>query len=198
MKITKLTEGIVLFENFIQEDLKDKIIEESKIINAGRSGRKMVRMTDDKQPYMIGSKKYHRKDFSESVNLIRARFETLEGSNGIFSNRYFNTCILNYYPNARSGFRLHTDYMKNLEDPMIIATVSFGTTREMRLHFRPTKEEYKVPLTSGSMLLMGPHIQRKWLHGIDRNDGTSGDRLSLSFRRQIPITKSKPNTKPLI
>ena len=107
-----------------------------------------------------------------------------------FHDDYFNTCTLNYYPSGASGFRPHTDYMKDLEEPMIIATLTLGNSnRIMELTNLRTKKTYKIELKHNSLILMGPHMQRTWLHAIPKEKGNYETRLSLSFRRQLVKNK---------
>jgi hypothetical protein len=162
------------------ENLWDIIMEESKISN-GRSGRKMCRMTDPGMKYTIGGKPFAKKNYTETVKKIQHDIEdVLE-----FSRGYFNTCTMNYYPNGRSGFRAHTDYMRDLESPMIVTMLTLGNSmRDMELINRRTKERFIISLPHNSLVLMGPGMQRSWLHGIPKAPTNTPERLSLSFRRQ--------------
>jgi alkylated DNA repair dioxygenase AlkB len=185
MKITKLIDSIFLIEDILDlqnyPDVFEKVKEEAGFHKKGRCGRRMCRMTNKGMKYTLFGTPYQRKDYGEYVQKIRKEVEEkLQLKEG-----YFNTCTLNYYNNGASGFRDHTDHMPDLEQPMIVGTLTLGNSnRIMTLTNRYTRLQYKIRLPHNSLLLMGPHMQDVYLHGIPKEKGLMEPRLSLSFRRQ--------------
>ena len=68
---------------------------------------------------------------------------------------------------------------------MIVATLTLGNSnRIMTLTNTHTGYQYQIRLGHNTLLLMGPEMQRFYLHGIPKEKGILEPRLSLSFRRQ--------------
>lgn len=195
MKISKIKDYNVLIQDALDlsqyPDIYDKIIKESNILSGNRGGRKMCRMTDPGMKYTLGGRAYSKKNYTPTVKKIAQDIAKIMQ----LDKDYFNTCTLNYYPNGRSGFRAHTDYMRDLEQPMIIATLTLGNSnRIMNLYDRKTSMKYEIPLENNSVLVMGPYMQRTWLHEIPK-DKTKEPRLSLSFRRQAKTGNTSKSKK---
>jgi|GEM_PF-7037373 len=185
MKVTHLIDELYLIEDFLDlqnyPNLFETIKEESGFNKRGRSGRRMCRMTNPGMKYFIFRKPYARKDYSQTVSKIRTEVEEKLQ----FKPGYFNTCTLNFYANGSSGFRDHTDRMPDLEEPMIVATLTLGNSnRKMTLSNMYTGMKYEIKLGHNTLLLMGPGMQNLYLHGIPKEKGVLDPRLSLSFRRQ--------------
>jgi alkylated DNA repair dioxygenase AlkB len=185
MKATKLIDNIYLIEDILDIDNYPNIFNSVKVEanfdKPGRGGRKMCRMTDKGIPYTLFGKKYGRKNYTETVLRIKKELEEKLPVNA----DYFNTCTLNYYNSGNCSFRDHTDKMPDLEQPMIVATLTLGNSnRKMRLINRFTNIGYEVVLKHNSMLFMGPGMQDIYLHGIPKEENDVEPRLSLSFRRQ--------------
>ena len=71
-------------------------------------------------------------------------------------------------------------------DPnVIISSVSLGTTRIMRFEsinsIDGQKKIIDIPLNSGTLCLIKPHTNNKWLHSIEKDNSTT-IRISLIFR----------------
>src|SRR5262249_3820826 len=71
-------------------------------------------------------------------------------------------------------------------DP-VVAIVSLGATR--RLVVRPRRKQdrdrHDLPLGHGALLVMGGTCQRHYVHGVPRQAGIAGERISLTFRRLL-------------
>ena len=195
MKVNHIKDAIYVVTNILDldnyPDLYNVIIQESNIQVGYRGGRKMCRMTDPGMKYTLGGKPFARKNYTETVKRIQHEIE----SKLRFTPGYFNTCTLNYYENGNSGFRNHTDRMTDLEEPMYVTMLTLGdSNRIMELTNDHTQEIYRLALPHNSVVLMGPHMQNTWLHGIPHDKKNKKPRLSLSFRRQ----KSKERIEALI
>jgi alkylated DNA repair dioxygenase AlkB len=78
----------------------------------------------------------------------------------------------------------HSDNEPELGLRPTIASLSFGTTRE--LLFKNRNKEIsgirKIPLTHGSLLVMSGDTQANWLHGINKDAKEKQQRINLTFR----------------
>jgi alkylated DNA repair dioxygenase AlkB len=88
---------------------------------------------------------------------------------------------------------MHSDDEKELGAQPAIASLSLGETRLFRLRHKTRKDlqSIKLPLGSASLLLMQGDTQRHWRHGIDRQRGTCGARLNLTFRHILAPAEVK-------
>jgi alkylated DNA repair dioxygenase AlkB len=100
----------------------------------------------------------------------------------------FNGVLLNYYRNQNDSMGLHSDDEPELGPTPVIASVSLGERRTLILKHKTRKDlkRVKLPLESGSLLLMRGDTQRNWRHGIDKEARPCGPRVNLTFRRIYP------------
>ncbi len=93
----------------------------------------------------------------------------------------FNQFVINLYETGANFIEPHSDCDKNMTDDYIIASLSLGCTRTMKFTHRNTKRSFKIPLTSGTILLMSKELNRNWRHHIDKEDA-AGSRISITAR----------------
>ena len=115
---------------------------------------------------------------------IKLRIETLTGLD-------FNSVLLNYYRDENDGMGMHSDDEGELGQRPAIASLSLGEVRDFVLkhRFRKDLDTVKLPLASGSLLLMQGDTQRYWRHGINKLRRPCGPRLNLTFRKIIPLNQ---------
>ncbi len=96
----------------------------------------------------------------------------------------FDSVLLNLYRDHNDSMGFHSDDEKELGQEPVIASVSFGDTRIFRMKHKFNKEipVQKIPLTSGSVLLMKGLTQHFWKHGINKQTEPCGPRVNLTFR----------------
>lgn len=94
----------------------------------------------------------------------------------------FNSVLLNYYRDGRDSMGMHSDDEPELGPAPVIASVSFGAERIFLLRHKRSGARLRLPLTDGSLLLMGGSLQRNWSHGINKTTKPSGPRVNLTFR----------------
>jgi alkylated DNA repair dioxygenase AlkB len=96
----------------------------------------------------------------------------------------FNHVLANRYRDGQDSMGFHADDEPELGPDPIVATVSLGATR--RFVVKPRKPTAGPPLAlelaHGSLVVMGGSCQRHHVHGIPRQAGASGERVSLTFR----------------
>ena len=97
----------------------------------------------------------------------------------------FNSVFMNLYRDHNDAMGFHSDDEKELGPDPTIASVSFGATRAfiMKHKTRDDLSSLRIPLESGSVLLMRGKTQRFWKHGILKERRPCGPRVNLTFRR---------------
>ena len=102
----------------------------------------------------------------------------------------FNSVLLNYYRDHRDGMGFHADDEPELGPRPSIASLSLGERRVFVMKRRVARgaapsatPPVRIPLDSGSLLLMRGETQRHWLHGIAKLGRPCGPRVNLTFRR---------------
>lgn len=106
---------------------------------------------------------------------LRGRLEdTLSGP--------FPRLLANLYRDGQDTVGWHADDEPELGPTPCIASVSLGATRDFLLRHRTTGERLKVPLTSGSLLVMAGTTQDHWVHALPRRKRVTTPRINLTFR----------------
>jgi len=103
------------------------------------------------------------------------------------SGQRFNSVLLNYYRDQNDSMGMHSDDERELGPQPVIASLSLGETRDLRLRHKTNRQlkTIRLPLPSGSLLLMQGDTQRNWRHGIARQKLPCGARINMTFRRVI-------------
>lgn len=112
---------------------------------------------------------------------IKQSIETL-------AEQRFNSVLLNYYRNHRDSMGMHSDDERELGSEPVIASLSLGEERTFLLKHKSRKDlrTLKLPLPSGSLLLMKGPTQRYWKHGINKERVACRARVNLTFRTILP------------
>ncbi len=94
----------------------------------------------------------------------------------------FNCCLLNWYPNGKSGMGWHADNESTLVYDAPIASVSLGVTRKFIFKHNTQPKKIDLVLENGSLLLMQGKTQTYWKHSLPKSLKISEDRINLTFR----------------
>jgi alkylated DNA repair dioxygenase AlkB len=96
----------------------------------------------------------------------------------------FNSVLLNQYRHGKDSVAWHSDDEPELGKEPIIASVSFGETRQFMLKhkFKTEIKPITLNLTSGSLLLMKGKTQECWLHQVPKTIINVATRINLTFR----------------
>jgi alkylated DNA repair dioxygenase AlkB len=118
--------------------------------------------------------------WSQTLLNLKARIESLVAQD-------FNSVLLNYYRDQRDSMGMHSDDEPELGEHPVIASLSLGEERTLLLRHKYRKDlnTIKLPLTSGSLLLMRGETQHYWKHGINKQKHPCGPRVNLTFRSII-------------
>lgn len=99
----------------------------------------------------------------------------------------FNHVLANRYRSGDDSMGLHADDEPELGPDPPVATVSLGAVR--RLVVKPRRKgdarRHDLELGHGALLVMGGTCQRHYVHGVPRQPGAEGERISLTFRRLL-------------
>jgi alkylated DNA repair dioxygenase AlkB len=118
--------------------------------------------------------------WSRTLLALKAAVESLVGQG-------FNSVLLNFYRDHRDGMGMHSDDESELGSNPVIASISLGEERTLLLRhkFRKDLNTIKLPLASGSLLVMKGATQSYWKHGIAKQKTACGPRVNLTFRNII-------------
>ena len=101
----------------------------------------------------------------------------------------FNGVLLNRYRTGKDSMGWHSDDEREFGPNPVIASVSFGGTRNFQLRHKGRKElKASVELTHGSLLIMRGGTQENWQHQIPKTAKAVNERLNLTFRRIVNIS----------
>lgn len=97
----------------------------------------------------------------------------------------FNSVLANLYRDHRDSMGLHADDEPSLGPRPVIASLSLGETRLFRLRHRHRRDlkPVRLPLESGSLLVMSGDTQMNWKHEIPKERRPCGPRINLTFRQ---------------
>jgi alkylated DNA repair dioxygenase AlkB len=132
---------------------------------------------DDGVEYVYSKRLYRAKPWTTTLTKLQAIAEKI-------SNARFNSVLANLYRDERDSMGLHADDEPELGPNPTIVSMSFGETRTFVLKHktRPDVSPVRIPLSSGSVLVMQGTTQRCWLHGIEKKTRAHGPRINLTFR----------------
>lgn len=99
-----------------------------------------------------------------------------------YCGRGFNSVLGNLYRDGKDSMGWHADKEKELGPAPRIASLSFGAERRFELRHNKTGEILRLPLTHGSLLLMGGSLQHHWRHRIPKSPSVITPRINLTFR----------------
>lgn len=107
------------------------------------------------------------------------------------TNQTYTVCVIQRYPSGKVGISPHKD--KEMVLGTRISGLSLGATRTISFlkpspiwtgkpTYDTTVEPINITLTSGSLYVMNPPTNQKWLHSIVQEPAIKESRISLTFR----------------
>ncbi len=165
--------------------LQSVVWEQSRIVVAGRPHlipRLNAWFGDTNAHYSYSGVRLSRQDWPPELSLLRENISKLTGS-------AFNSALLNLYRDGRDSVAWHSDDEPELGTDPVIASLSLGATRRFDLRTKATRgrRQMQIPLTHGSLLLMGVGTQRVWQHRVAKTLGDAGPRVNLTFRNILRV-----------
>jgi alkylated DNA repair dioxygenase AlkB len=117
------------------------------------------------------------------LSMLKRSVETVADAN-------FNSVLLNRYRDHRDSLGMHSDDEPELGVEPVIASLSQGETRTLVFRHRSSASlaRVRIPLPSGSLLVMRGRTQANWKHGIDKQTRICGQRVNLTFRRIVAMS----------
>jgi alkylated DNA repair dioxygenase AlkB len=97
----------------------------------------------------------------------------------------FNSIGLNFYRDQEDSVAWHNDHENELAPMPVIALVSLGATREMRLRTKDQpRRTLRLDLEPGSLLVMSGVTQHYWEHTVAKEKRRVGPRISVALRQR--------------
>lgn len=103
----------------------------------------------------------------------------------------FSQIGANLYRDGADGVAWHGDRVARERPEAVVALVSLGATRPLRLRPSGGGASVSFPLASGDLLVMGGTCQRTWQHSVPKTTA-SGPRISVQFRHLYPGAPGVP------
>ncbi|XP_038664207.1 alpha-ketoglutarate-dependent dioxygenase alkB homolog 3 [Scyliorhinus canicula] len=110
----------------------------------------------------------------------------------------FNSLLCNLYRNGKDSIDWHSDDEPSLGQKPVIASLSFGDTRNFEMRKKPPPEEkgdytyaerIRIPLSHGCLLVMEGETQKDWQHRVPKEYHDRNPRINLTFRTIYPETR---------
>ena len=95
----------------------------------------------------------------------------------------FNSVLCNLYRDGNDSNGWHADDERELGINPVIASLSFGESRDFQFKHRGTGDRMAINLMSGSLLVMAGKTQSNWLHCVPKRRRCNSPRINLTFRR---------------
>ncbi|WP_318438116.1 alpha-ketoglutarate-dependent dioxygenase AlkB family protein [Photobacterium leiognathi] len=117
----------------------------------------------------------HPQPFTASLMALKAQCEQV-------AQTPFNSVLGNLYRDGEDYMGWHQDNEPELGVQPVIASLSFGATRQFVFKHKTTKEKIAFQLTPGSLLIMAGNTQQYWQHALPKTKRVNEPRINLTFR----------------
>ena len=155
---------------------------ESMMINMFGKSTKIPRLQcwigDEGCEYRYSGKQLNRQSWNKDLTMIRKK---IYGELKID----FNSVLANYYRDGRDSMGWHSDNEKELGPRPTIASISFGSERDLIFRNKISKKTLSIPQTNGCLILIDGKTQKNWQHSIKKTQKIIGPRINLTFRNII-------------
>ena len=108
----------------------------------------------------------------------------------------FNVCLLNFYQDGQQRIGWHSD-REEIGRTTPIASVSLGAPRKflVRSQNDGRRDRSSLQLSSGSLVVMEPVCQTKYLHSVPKESEITTGRINLTFRCKDFSKEAKETTE---
>jgi alkylated DNA repair dioxygenase AlkB len=111
----------------------------------------------------------------EMISQIKGWLETYTGAK-------FNSVLANYYRDGSDSVSWHSDDEPELGSEPVIASLSFGASRNFAVRKKSTATRHDFLLGHGDLLVMSGPSQSEYQHAILKTTKKLGERVNLTFR----------------
>lgn len=164
--------------------MRDLQWQEETLFIAGRSVR-VPRLTawygHPEAKYRYSGRTHDPLAWNQALLRLKDHVEALCGSS-------FNSVLANFYRNGNDSIGWHADNERELGPRPLIASLSLGAERIFEIRHNLTREILRLPLHSGSLLIMSGDFQTCWQHRIHKQRAILAPRINLTFRHIVPLT----------
>ena len=101
------------------------------------------------------------------------------------SGERYNSCLLNLYHSGEEAMGWHSDDEAELEKHGTIASLSLGAPRRFVFRHKQSKDQIKLMLEHGSLLVMKGTTQAFWQHSLPATKAVQTPRINLTFRTMV-------------
>jgi alkylated DNA repair dioxygenase AlkB len=133
---------------------------------------------DEGCDYKYSGKILSRQNWNKELMLIRKKIAKEIKTD-------FNSVLANYYRDGKDSMGWHSDDEKELGPNPTIASISFGSERNLHFRNKITKETISIPQTHGCLIVIDGRTQKNWQHAIKKTQKIIGPRINLTFRNII-------------
>ena len=102
---------------------------------------------------------------------------------------YFNSVLGNLYRDGKDSMGCHADDEPELGENPVIASLSFGESRNLKFKHQQYKTVLDVPLGHGDLLIMAGTLQHHWQHSLPKTQRPKKERINLTFRKIFVTTQ---------
>jgi alkylated DNA repair dioxygenase AlkB len=133
---------------------------------------------DEGCDYKYSGKKLNRQNWTKDLTMIRKKIHKELKMD-------FNSVLINYYRDGKDSMGWHSDDEKELGPSPSIASISFGSERDLVFRNKINKETLSIPQAHGCLILIDGKTQKNWQHSIKKTRKVIGPRINLTFRNII-------------
>ena len=128
--------------------------------------------------YKYSGKKLNRQNWTKDLTMIREKIYKEFKID-------FNSVLVNYYRDGKDSMGWHSDDEKELGHNPTIASISFGSERDLVFKNKISKETLSIAQVHGCLILIDGKTQKNWQHSIKKTRKVIGPRINLTFRNII-------------
>ena len=174
------------FNQIDSDELLTKLISklpwESMVIKMFGRETKIPRLQcwigDEGCNYKYSGKKLNRQNWTKDLTMIREKIYKEFKID-------FNSVLVNYYRDGKDSMGWHSDDEKELGHNPTIASISFGSERDLVFRNKISKETLSIAQVHGCLILIDGKTQKNWQHSIKKTRKVIGPRINLTFRNII-------------
>ena len=128
--------------------------------------------------YKYSGKKLNRQNWTKDLTMIREKIYKEFKID-------FNSVLVNYYRDGKDSMGWHSDDEKELGHNPTIASISFGSERDLVFKNKISKETLSIAQVHGCLILIDGKTQKNWQHSVKKTRKVIGPRINLTFRNII-------------